>query len=132
MIDATLDGVLPRSPMFSHPHHMWTLVFVPVPEGVLGQTPHPRYSQPGRRAAGRGHSTLSSHSVSADAIVFRHNLHCICSRRGWKLLLQQTPGLSGSFSLYFFFNCTPRPSAAAGTCGPSYPPSPLLNSSSGR
>lgn len=50
-------------------------------------------------------STLSSHSVSADGIVFRHNLHCICSRRGWKSPLRQTLGVS------VFFHCTRRPSA---------------------
>lgn len=131
MSDATLDSVLPPSPTFSHPHHMWTLVFVPVPEGVLAQTPRPRHSQPGRRAAGRGHSTLSSHSVSAEAIVFRHNLHCICSRRGWKSLLQQTPGLSGSFFFFLFFTVLHDPQQRLGPPGLLALP-PLLNSSSGR
>lgn len=37
-------------------------------------------------SAERGRSALSSRSVSADGIVFAHNLHCICSRRGWKSL----------------------------------------------
>lgn len=47
---------------------------------------------PGCHAAQLGHSKVSSHSVSADGIVLKHNFHCIWSRRGWKSLLQQTPG----------------------------------------
>lgn len=42
-------------------------------------------------AAEMGHSKVSSHSVSADGIVSRHNFHCMWSRRGWKSLLLHTP-----------------------------------------
>lgn len=38
-----------------------------------------------------GQSKVSSHSVSADGIVSRHNFHCIWSRRRWKSLVPQTP-----------------------------------------
>lgn len=41
---------------------------------------------PGCHAAELGHSKVSSHSDFADGIVFRHNFHCIWSRRGWKSL----------------------------------------------
>lgn len=54
--------------------------------GLSAQTSHPRHSWPGGRSAERGRAALSSRSVSADGIVFAHNLHCICSRRGWKSL----------------------------------------------